>query len=137
MIRHSFFGGTRQYSNARVSCLENLPTADSAYAAILSHSSEKRTPDHRLPGNQPKWSKILGVQDIQGKITVTALTQVHIRGGSLRASSYEPGNWAGSVGGTNFAFCSHGKFQLRNCSYIKCQLSYRDEQNVTFQISSR
>ena len=28
----------------------------------------------------------------------------------LRASSYEPGNRAGPVGGTNFVFCSHGKF---------------------------
>ena len=29
---------------------------------------------------------------------------------SLRASSYEPGNRAGPVGGTNFVFCSYGKF---------------------------
>ena len=28
----------------------------------------------------------------------------------LRASSYEPDNWAGPVGGTNFVFCSYGKF---------------------------
>ena len=28
----------------------------------------------------------------------------------LRASSYEPGNRAGPVGGTNFVFCSYGKF---------------------------
>ena len=28
-----------------------------------------------------------------------------------RASSYEPGNRAGSVTGTNFAVCSYGKFQ--------------------------
>ena len=27
-----------------------------------------------------------------------------------KASSYEPGNWAGPVGGTNFVFCSYGKF---------------------------
>ena len=31
-------------------------------------------------------------------------------GECLRASSYEPGNRAGSVGGTNFVFCSYGKF---------------------------
>ena len=29
----------------------------------------------------------------------------------LRASSYEPGNRAGSVTGTNFVVCSYGKFQ--------------------------
>jgi len=29
----------------------------------------------------------------------------------LRASSYEPGNCAGSVTGTNFVVCSYGKFQ--------------------------
>ena len=28
----------------------------------------------------------------------------------LRASSYEPGNRAGSVTGMNFVFCSYGKF---------------------------
>ena len=28
----------------------------------------------------------------------------------LRASSYEPDNWAGPVGGTNFVSCSYGKF---------------------------
>ena len=28
-----------------------------------------------------------------------------------RASSYEPGNRAGSVTGTNFVVCSYGKFQ--------------------------
>ena len=28
----------------------------------------------------------------------------------LRASSYEPGNRAGSVTGTNFVVCSYGKF---------------------------
>ena len=28
----------------------------------------------------------------------------------VRASSYEPGNRAGPVGGTNFVFCSYGKF---------------------------
>ena len=27
-----------------------------------------------------------------------------------RASSYEPGNWAGPEGGTNFVFCLYGKF---------------------------
>ena len=31
---------------------------------------------------------------------------------SLRASSYEPGNRAGSVTGTNSVVCSYGKFQL-------------------------
>ena len=30
---------------------------------------------------------------------------------SLRASSYEPGNRAGPVTGTNFVVCSYGKFQ--------------------------
>ena len=30
---------------------------------------------------------------------------------SVRASSYEPGNRAGSVTGTNFVVCSYGKFQ--------------------------
>ena len=29
----------------------------------------------------------------------------------LRASSYEPGNQAGSASGTNFVICSYGKFQ--------------------------
>ena len=29
----------------------------------------------------------------------------------IRASSYEPGNRAGSVTGTNFVVCSYGKFQ--------------------------
>ena len=29
----------------------------------------------------------------------------------FRASSYEPGNRAGSVTGTNFVVCSYGKFQ--------------------------
>ena len=31
--------------------------------------------------------------------------------GELRACSYEPGNRAGSVTGTNFVVCSYGKFQ--------------------------
>lgn len=31
--------------------------------------------------------------------------------GILRASSYEPGNRAGPVTGTNFVVCSYGKFQ--------------------------
>ena len=31
---------------------------------------------------------------------------------ALRASSYEPGNRAGSVIGTNSVVCSYGKFQL-------------------------
>ena len=31
--------------------------------------------------------------------------------GSLRASSYDPGNRAGSVTGMNFVVCSYGKFQ--------------------------
>ena len=35
----------------------------------------------------------------------------------LSASSHEPRNWAGPVGGTNFVFCSYGKFNL----------GYRDE----------
>ena len=30
---------------------------------------------------------------------------------SLKASSYEPGNRAGSVSGTNFVVCSYGKLQ--------------------------
>ena len=29
----------------------------------------------------------------------------------VRASSYEPGNRAGSVTGTNFVVCPYGKFQ--------------------------
>ena len=35
---------------------------------------------------------------------------VALQGLELRASSYEPGNWAGLVSGTKFAFCSCGKF---------------------------
>ena len=38
VIRRSFLGGTRKYSNARVG----------GRVAILSHSSEKRTPDRGL-----------------------------------------------------------------------------------------
>ena len=34
-----------------------------------------------------------------------------LKAGFLRASSYEPGNWAGSVAGTNSVVCSYGKFQ--------------------------
>ena len=30
---------------------------------------------------------------------------------SLRATSYEPGNWAGSVIGMNVGLCSYSKFQ--------------------------
>ena len=46
---------------------------------------------------------------------------------SIRASSYDPGNRAGSVSGTIFVFCSYGTFQL----------VYRDEQGATLQVSSR
>ena len=35
---------------------------------------------------------------------------------SLRASSYKPGNRAGSVTGTNFVVCSYGKFQPGRCA---------------------
>ena len=38
---------------------------------------------------------------------MTLILQVGVR---LRASSYEPGNRAGPIGGTNFVFCSYGKF---------------------------
>ena len=35
----------------------------------------------------------------------------HVNITSLRASSYDPGNRAGSVTGMNFVVCSYGKFQ--------------------------
>ena len=44
---------------------------------------------------------------------------------AFRVSSYEPGNWAGPVSGTDFVFCSYGKFQF----------GYQDEQG-TARLSS-
>ena len=73
-----------------------------------------------------------------------------------RAFSYDPGNWAGSVSGTKFAFCSYWgnfspvtvhmgnfssvselRFQPGYCSYGNFHLGYRDEQGATLQVSSR
>ena len=53
----------------------------------------------------------------------------------LRASSYEPGNRAGPVGGTNFVSCSYGKF---NPSYQdqKCPKGPQNTCGTTFRLVS-
>ena len=50
----------------------------------------------------------------------------------LRASSYEPGNRAGPVGGTNFVFCSYGKF---NPGYKdeKCPKGHQNTRGTAFR----
>ena len=50
----------------------------------------------------------------------------------LRASSYEPGNRAGPVGGTNFVFCSYGKF---NPGYRdeKCPKGHQNTRGTAFR----
>ena len=51
---------------------------------------------------------------------------------ALRASSYEPGNRAGPVGGTNFVFCSYGKF---NPGYRdeKCPKGHQNTRGTAFR----
>ena len=50
----------------------------------------------------------------------------------LGASSYEPGNRAGPVGGTNFVFCSYGKF---NPGYRdeKCPKGHQNTRGTAFR----
>ena len=50
----------------------------------------------------------------------------------LRASSYEPGNRAGPVGGTNFVFCSYGKFNL-GYRDEKCPKGHQNNRGTAFR----
>ena len=56
----------------------------------------------------------------------------HRTAGRLRASSYEPGNPAGPVGGANFVFCSYGKF---NPGYRdeKCPKGHQNTRGTAFR----
>ena len=51
---------------------------------------------------------------------------------NFRASSYEPGNRAGPVGGANFVFCSYGKF---NPDYrdAKCPKGHQNTRGTAFR----
>ena len=61
----------------------------------------------------------------------------YARGKTVRASSYEPGtgNWAGRVSGTNFVFCSYGKF---NPGYRdeKCPNGPQNTRGTVFRLVS-
>ena len=60
------------------------------------------------------------------------LYSVEKGGFSVRASSYEPGNRAGPVGGTNFVFCSYWKF---NPGYRdeKCPKGHQNTRGTAFR----
>ena len=53
----------------------------------------------------------------------------------LRASSYEPGNQAGPVSGTNFVFCSYGKFKP-GYRDEKCPNGPQNTREIVFRLVS-
>ena len=77
------------------------------YNETIEEDTEKQTEMFKVPAHgNVDHSKIL--HDFK-KVSLVTSKKAQIR--VIRASSYEPGNRAGSVTGTNSVVCSYGKFQ--------------------------